>query len=112
VNPTPPQFCCDSARDRFGARNDVGEFLVAGGDPVQFFAGFNMAHRTYYSDVVVAARAAASALDAAGISNVKLAAHGIAHYCSQCGVKLVDFYGPDGGALRDDHYVAQMRSPT
>ena len=90
----------------------MGDFLVAGGDPIQFFEGFNMAHRKDYSDVVEATRAATSAFEAAGIANLKLAAHGIVHYCSQCGAKFAEFYGTNGGAMRDDAYVAQMQSPT
>jgi hypothetical protein len=90
-----------------------GEFLVAGLHPdakeVWFFDGFNMAHRRDYSDVQSAIKAAKSALEKIGISNFKLSGHRCVHFCSHCGVKLRDFYGPEGGSLRDDEYVRQMQ---
>ena len=110
MNPTVSQFCCHVAWNLFVDRNDVGEFLVAGGHPVHFFAGFNAAHRKDYSDVLRANKTIAAAYDAAGISNIKLQTHHVTFYCQYCGTKLIEFYGTDGGALRDDAYVEEMRS--
>jgi hypothetical protein len=103
-----PKFCCHVAQNLFVARNEVGEFLVAGENPVQFYAGFNAAHHKDYSDVFRANRTLAAACEAAGISNLKLTSHHITCYCSHCGTKLVKYYGKAGGALRDDKYVADM----
>lgn len=107
------EWCCHSAKNRFESRQSCGEYLVAGlvpdVDEVWFFAGFNMAHRREYSDVLGATRAASAILKENGISNIKLAEHHSVHFCSHCGAKLSEYYGPDGGALRDDQYVRQMR---
>src|ERR1043165_743927 len=101
------QFCCHVAHNRFDARNNVGEFLVAGGTPTQFWAGFNAAHRKDYSDTLIANKALSAACNAAGISNVKLNMQHVTYYCSHCGTKYIDFYSADGGALRDDRYVEE-----
>ncbi len=110
------EWCCHSAKDRFESRNDYGEYLVAGLVPdvgdVWFFAGFNMAHRKDYSDVLGATKAASAALEEIGISNFKLSSSHCVHYCSHCGAKLVEHYGSEGGLLRDDEYVIQMREDT
>lgn len=91
-------------------------FLVAGYDrdfdKVKFFAGSNMAHRKDRSAVLSANRAAAEILKREGISNLKLQIYGIAHFCVQCGVNFRKFYGEDGGALRDDDYVHELRHGT
>jgi hypothetical protein len=110
------KWCCHSAENRFEARHTYGEFLVAGhytdAKEVWFFAGFNMAHRHDYSDVIGAIKAASATIKEIGISNFKLEEHHCVHYCAFCGAKLIDFYGPEGGALRDDEYVKQMKGNT
>ena len=61
------EWCCNSAKNRFEERKTYGEYLVAGLVPdvgeVWFFAGFNMAHRRDYSDVLAATKAASAALE-------------------------------------------------
>ena len=108
------EWCCHSAKARFDARNQYGEFLVAGRVPdvgeVWFFSGFNMTHRQDYSDVIGAIKAATATLKEIGISNFKLDEHHCVHFCAFCGTKLIDFYGSEGGALRDDEYVMRMRA--
>jgi hypothetical protein len=110
------KWCCDSAKNRFESRHSYGEFLVAGIYPevgkVWFFAGFNMAHRRDYSDVLSATKAASEVIKAIGISNFKLAEHHCVHFCSHCGAKLSEFYGSEGGYLRDDNYVKEMTGNT
>lgn len=106
-------WCCDFARNAFENRLTYGEFIVAGVHSrlghVCFIAGWNMCHRADYMDVVAAVRRATDALELEGISNFKLSAHRIIHYCSICGVRLQAHYGDDGGLLRDDRYVRDLQ---
>jgi hypothetical protein len=110
------EWCCQPAKFRFDDRLSYGAFLVAGLKPevdeVRFYAGFNMAHRKDYSDVLGAIQAAKAALEAESISNFKLSACRCVHFCSFCGANLREHYGVDGGILRDDEYVRQMTSTT
>ena len=105
-------WCCHAAKNRFDDRNQYGEYLVAGFVPnvqeVWFFAGFNMAHRRDYTEILQACKAAATAIEEIGISNFKLTSSHCVHFCSHCGANLKEFYGKEGGALRDDEYVRQI----
>lgn len=108
------KWCCHAVRNAFESRLEVGGFMVAGyyesvGE-VWFFAGANMAHRKDWSNVLSANKAVGKALKAEGISNLKLQFHHVVHFCSHCGAKLRDFYGNGGGALRDDEYLAELKS--
>ena len=104
---------CQSAKNRFEFRNDCCEFLGAGHDPLSgrviFLGGFTMCHRRDYSDVLGAVRRALRALEAVGVSNFKLSLHGIVHHCRHCGAHLRAHYGEDGGLLRDDEFVLDLR---
>ena len=71
-----------------------------------------MAHRGDYTDVINAIRSATKVIEQIGISNFKLSEIGCVHFCSQCGAELRTFYGSNGGALRDDAYVNEMRQST
>jgi len=110
------KWCCGSAEGRFQSRLTSGEFLVAGparsSDKTWFYYGFNMAERKTRDDVLGAIRAAREVLEAQGLRTFQLQAFGCVHYCQTCGVKLLDHYGPDGGALRDDAYVRAMWEQT
>ena len=108
-------YCCDLAKSLFEARLVHGEFLVASrssfSDRSLFFSGFNMAHRHDYQGLQDALASIGDALTAAEISNIKITSHRGVRYCSGCGVQLVEFYGPEGGSLRDDPYVARLGVP-
>ncbi len=108
-------FCCDSAQNRFREREGVGEFLVAGPNrlgQIAFHSGYLAVHRKDWSDVLGTTAKAHSALKAAGVSNLKLFLCSRVHYCAGCGAELIQFYGPDGGALRDDDFVRRMGGTT
>jgi len=66
-------WCCDAARARFEVRNHDGDFLVAGHDAwtaeVVFLSGFNLCHRSDYSDVLGAARRVSHLIEAEGVAN-------------------------------------------
>ncbi|WP_145280409.1 hypothetical protein [Pirellulimonas nuda] len=50
------------------------------------------------------------AIKAEGISNFKLAGHWCTRFCDFCGAELKKHYGEDGGLLRDDEYVRELRA--
>jgi hypothetical protein len=108
------EWCCWGTRNRFDARLDCGEFLVAGLDEglgvVLFFEGFNLCHRPDRWNVLRVNRNVAKAIEAEGISNVKLQGFGVVHYCAFCGANLRAHYGEDGGLLRDNEYVADLHA--
>jgi hypothetical protein len=107
------EWCCWGARNRFDARVDVGEFLVAGFDEevgrICFVGGFNSCHRKDRFDVVTANQNLSKAIEAERISNIKLQAWGVVKYCASCGANLQSHYGEDGGLLRDDEYVRRLQ---
>ena len=45
----------------------------------------------------------------AGASNFKVCSHHIVKFCSFCGADLAEFYGANGGALRDDEFLRQLK---
>jgi hypothetical protein len=96
----------------FMSRLDCGTFIVAGDvyddGRVAFIKGFNAAHRADRQRTVACNAAVARALSAAGVSNLKLQMFGQVAYCASCGANLRRHYGPDGGVLRDDEYVAEL----
>ena len=106
------RFCCHAAERSFSDRETVGEFLVAGPSPysdrIGFWGGFLAAHSKDYEDTLGANIILKDALKRANISNVKLTEWGAVRFCSWCGVELAVFYGPGGGALRDDHFVSRL----
>jgi hypothetical protein len=103
------------AQDLFSSRLDCGSFIVAGdgrGDGyIEFIGGFNAVHRADRQRPVATNAAAQAALSATGVSNVKLFSYTGVAYCSSCGANLRRHYGHDGGLLRDDAYVAELRTP-
>ena len=105
-------FCCHAAEERFAGRQTVGEFLVAGprlySERVGFWGGFLAAHSKDYEDTLGANMIVSEALERANVYVVKMTQWGAVRFCSFCGVELVVFYGPDGGALRDDPFVRRL----
>lgn len=105
-------FCCDSSRGCFISRESYGDFLVAGRPhqcrDVTFVAGTAMAHRADYEALLPTLNAVERAVGAFGVSNYKLLTHRFVHFCAHCGANLRRFYGPEGGALRDDTFASQL----
>ncbi|MBK1884923.1 hypothetical protein JIN85_21110 [Luteolibacter pohnpeiensis] len=108
------KFCCHAANGRFNDRLNVGEFLIAGVDPkrgdLRFYCGFTACHKADWKDLTVTCYKLGDLMREAGASNFKLCAHHIVKYCSFCGVDLAEFYGLDGGALRDDEFLKQLKN--
>ncbi len=107
------KFCCAPCKSKFDARLDVGEFLIAGVDPergdLRFYYGFTACHRADREDLLGTNYKLGELMSEAGASNFKLCAHHIVKFCAFCGANLAEFYGADGGALRDDSFLMQLK---
>lgn len=106
-------FCCHGAKNLFESRNSVGEFLISGIDPergvLRFYYGFTACHRADWQDVIGICNKVSSLMKEAGVANFKLSTHHIVKFCATCGVDLSALYGKDGGALRDDEFLSQLK---
>jgi hypothetical protein len=107
------KFCCPATSGRFDSRLSVGEFLIAGVDPergvLRFYGGFTACHRADWQDLVGTCNKLGKLMTEAGASNFKLCSHHIVKFCAFCGADLAEFYGADGGALRDDDFLRQLK---
>ena len=107
------KFCCPATSGRFDSRLSVGEFLIAGVDPerdvLRFYSGFTACHKADWKDLTGTCYKLGDLMREAGASNFKLCSHHIVWYCAFCGANLPEFYGVDGGALRDDEFLKQLK---
>ena len=107
-------FCCQPTKNHFDFRNECGFFLFTAAGPVfsklRFYHGYTTAHNEDHTDGVEVSQTLMEAMHSAGISNFKPLAYSVVRFCPCCGKDLSDYYGPEGGALRDDEFLRRLRN--
>lgn len=107
-------WCCNAIKARFELRGQDSTFIVASLSETCSDRSF-----FYYGDVPFRVNEGESWPDAhkawmkncqgTGITNLKLITYCAIRYCPWCGVKLADYYGVDGGILRDDDFFKKIK---